>query len=148
MEKDILENMITMKFFFEGNYINGELNGNTKKYFTNKFLIFEGEYKRGQPNGFGKEYYLDGSLFFEGEYFYGRKWKGKGYDMKGNIIYELENGNGYIKCHDLDKKLLLFECEYLNGLKNGKGKEYDFFSGKLKFEGEFINDKKNGKWKK
>ena len=38
-----------------------------------------------------------------------------------------------------------FEGEYLNGLKNGKGKEY--MLEKLIFEGEFLNGKKNGKGK-
>ena len=34
---------------------------------------------------------------------------------------------------------LIFEGEYLNGLKNGKGKEYDY-KGNLIFEGEYRND--------
>jgi len=33
---------------------------------------------------------------------------------------------------------LRFEGEYLNGLRNGKGKQYDY-DGKLIFEGNFIN---------
>ena len=37
-------------------------------------------------------------------------------------------------------------CEYKNGLKNGKGKE--FFKGSLVFEGEYVNGVKNGKGKK
>ena len=41
---------------------------------------------------------------------------------------------------------LLFECEYLNGERNGKGKEYSD-EGKLKFEGEYLNGKRNGKGK-
>ena len=40
---------------------------------------------------------------------------------------------------------LIFEGEYLNRKKNGKGKEY-YDDGKLKFEGEYLNDKRwNGK---
>ena len=39
-----------------------------------------------------------------------------------------------------------FEGDYLNGLKNGKGKEYDKH-GKLEFEGEYLNGLKNGKGK-
>ena len=42
--------------------------------------------------------------------------------------------------------LLLYEGEYLNGERNGKGKEYDF-KGNLKFEGEYLNGKRNGKGK-
>ena len=33
---------------------------------------------------------------------------------------------------------LWLEGEYLNGLRNGKGKQYDY-DGKLIFEGNFIN---------
>ena len=34
---------------------------------------------------------------------------------------------------------LLFEGEYLNGKRHGKGKEY-YFDGKLSFEGEYLYD--------
>ena len=40
---------------------------------------------------------------------------------------------------------LEFEGEYLNGKRNGKGKEYNY-EGKLLFEGEYLNGKRwNGK---
>ena len=40
---------------------------------------------------------------------------------------------------------MIFEGEYLNGKKNGKGIEY-YDKGELKFEGEYLNGKKwNGK---
>ena len=85
---------------------------------------------------------------YEGEFRYNRKWNGKGYDEKGNIIYELINGNGKVREYDeyiwLDH--LKFEGEYLNGERNGKGKEYDY-SGKLEFEGEFKNGKRHGQGK-
>ena len=35
----------------------------------------------------------------------------------------------------------MFEGEYLNGKRNGKGKEY-YNDGKLKFEGEYLYDQK------
>ena len=34
---------------------------------------------------------------FEGEFLFGKKWNGKGYDPKGNKVYELKNGKGYVK---------------------------------------------------
>ena len=34
-----------------------------------------------------------------------------------------------------------------NGERNGKGKEYDPFTGKVIYEGEFLNGKRNGKEK-
>ena len=43
--------------------------------------------------------------------------------------------------------ILLFDCEYSKGEKNGKGNEYNFWNGKLTFEGEYKNGKKNGKGK-
>ena len=81
---------------------------------------------------------------YEGEYLIGKKYNGKGYDTNGNIIYELKNGTGKVKEYDYGR--LEFEGEYLNGKRNGKGKEYDNYS-KLKFEGEYLNGKRNGKGK-
>ena len=46
-----------------------------------------------------------------------------------------------------DNGTLIFEGEYLNGIKNGKGKQYDGF-GNLLFEGEYLEGKRwNGKGK-
>ena len=74
---------------------------------------------------------------------YNKKWSGKGYDENGNIIYELNNGNGKIKEYNYGQ--LIYEGEYLNGKKNGKCKEY--WNGNLIFEGEYLNGKRNGKSK-
>ena len=50
--------------------------------------------------------------------------------------YNLKDGKGNIITSYYDNdKLLLFEGEYKNGVKNGRGKEYDYYSGKLLFEG-------------
>ena len=40
---------------------------------------------------------------------------------------------------------LSYEGEYLNGKRNGKGKEHIKTSGNLKYEGEYKNGKKHGK---
>jgi len=34
--------------------------------------------------------------------------------------------------------ILLFEGEYVNGKRNGKGKEYNY-DGSIKFEGDYLN---------
>ena len=129
---------------FEGEYLNGRKNGKCKEYFLGYLafvgiyksgkrngkgkeynegnLIFEGEYKNGKRNGEGKAY-IEDRLEYAGEYKNGKKWNGKGYDRKGNIIYEINNGKGYIKEYDeFDYNVLKFEGEYLNGKKNGNGK--------------------------
>ena len=57
---------------------------------------------------------------------------------------ELKNGTGKIKEYNQGGKLI-FEGEYLNGKRNGKGKEY--WNGELIFEGEYLNGLRNGKGK-
>ena len=81
---------------------------------------------------------------YEGDYII-KKYNGKGYGEDGNIIYELKNGTGIIKEYDNYNSKFEFEGEYLNGLRNGKGKEYGY-DGKLSFEGEYLFNKRyNGK---
>ena len=61
------------------------------------------------------------------------------------IIYDSKTrrkGKEY-NCYD---DHLEFEGEYLNGERNGKGKEYISFGG-LIFEGEYLHGKRNGKGK-
>ena len=112
-------------------------NGKVKEYDNySKKLKFEGEYKNRKKNGFGKEFNCCGNLLFEGEYKNGLKWNGKGYDGENNIVYELNNGKGYVKEYNFNK--LVFEGQYVNGQKNGKGKEYDWDKC-IKFEGEYFN---------
>ena len=129
------------KLFFEGEYSKGKRNGKGKEYDDNGKLIFEGEYLNGQRNAKGKEYNEYGKLLFEGEYEKGKKISGKMYDLKENIYIDLEKVKGLIEEYYPDTKIL-YECEYSNGERNGKGKEYN--NGKLIFEGEYKNDKRNG----
>ena len=128
---------------YEGEFLNGERNGKGKELGLNT-LKFEGKYLNGKRNGKGKEYYDRNIIKFEGEYLKGKRWNGKKYDYDKNILYELHNGNVYIKKYFLEK--LIFEGEYLNGEKYGIIKEYDI-NGNIKFEGEYLNGKRNGKGK-
>ena len=149
---------------YEGEYLNGkkwnvniyDIEGNLKytlkngagiieEYNNDGYLIFNGEYLNGERKGKGREYNYFGRITFDGEYYNGKRWNGIGYNDKYDIVYELKNGNGYIKEYSAFGELK-FEGEYLNGEKNGKGKEYKKFyrTNELIFEGEYINDKKNG----
>ena len=71
--------------------------------------------------------------------------------MKENI-YEIKNGKGIQQEYIYSDKFYVrgefiqFEGEYLNGKRNGKGKEY-WYTGNLSFEGEYLNGKRNGKGK-
>jgi len=124
--------IISGKLRYEGEYLNGNKNGKGKEYDDNGELKFEGDYFYDHKLK-GKEY-INRILEFEGEYLYDKKWNGKGYDKNGNIIYELDNGNGNVKEYT-NRGFLIFEGEYLNGKRNGKGKEYKDNSN-LNFEGE------------
>ena len=62
---------------------------------------------------------------------------------KRYIIYET---NKEVEEYNSYNDKLLFEGEYSNGKRNGKGKEYDE-NEHLKFEGEYLNGKRNGKGK-
>ena len=86
---------------------------------------------------------MKNKLEFEGEYLFDKKWNGKGYDENGNIIYEIINGSGKVKEYDI-KDMLIFEGEYLNGERNGKGKEFANIKDKIIFEGEYLNGERNG----
>ena len=124
---------------FEGEYLNGKRNGTGKEYRSNGTLIFEGEYLNGYRHGKGKEFNYKSQLIFDGVYQDGKRWEGKRYDSKNNIIYELKDGKGYVKEYD-DNDKLIFECQYSNGVKNGKLKQY-FSDGSIKFQGDFVNGK-------
>ena len=116
-----------------------------------------------------KEFTLN-NLLFEGEYLNGKKWNGKFYDFDGNLISEIENGNGQGEEHndlgyvifkgeylngmwwngeyniynDNDNNLT-FSCQILNGIRNG----YIIYDNyiKIRYEGEYLNGIKNGKAK-
>ena len=113
------DNYLT-RFTFEGEYINGEMNGKGKEYDEyNNELIYEGEFKNRKRNGKGKAKENYKTLFhYEGEF-----------------IDNLKEGYGKEYFNDI----LIYEGEYKKGRKNGKGKEY-FIDGKLKSEGEYLND--------
>ena len=148
------------EYVYEGEYLNGERNGYGRDYklFNNYLFIYEGEYLNGKRNGKGKEYInndiqsaIGGSarLIFEGEYIKGKRWNGKGYDGNKKIVYEIKNGKGYIKEYYFYN--LIFEGQYINGEKNGKGIQFIFNNNNCpslcpnkKFEGEYLDGKKHG----
>ena len=157
------------KFDFEGEFLNGKhcfgkrdvlLNNEIyetndeiglrkdfkvmNKYYQIRKLVYQGEYVNGIRHGKGKQF-KDLKMIFEGEYKNGKKWNGKGYDGNHNLLYELKDGKGLVK--EEIKYDTIFEGEYLNGERNGKGKEYISYINKIIFEGEYLNGKRHGKGK-
>ena len=123
----------------------GLKNGKGKEYFNYyNELSYEGEYKDGRKEGKGAEYYINGEIKFEGIFLNGEIWDGIGYEKDSDNYFIIKNGNGYIKEYD-EFGNLLFEGEYKNGEKSGKGKEYS--CNVLIYEGEFSNGIRIGKGK-
>ena len=60
--------------------------------------------------------------------------------------YKIGEKNGIGKECNLYTNKVIFEGEYLNGKRHGKGKAY-YNDGKTKFEGEYLNGKRHGKGK-
>ena len=65
-------------------------------------------------------------------------WNGEGYNIKGELDFEIKLGKGKIKEYN-NKGELLFKGEYLNVERNGKEKEYNN-NGELKFDSEYLMD--------
>ena len=67
------------------------------------------------------------------------------YNRKGELDFELKRM--WKRKRNYNNGKLKYEGEYLNGERNGKGKEY-WYDGTLIFEGEYLNGKKLEKPKK
>ena len=127
------------ELIYEGNYLENKKNGEGKVYKEGK-LVFKGEYLNGQKNGKGKEYY-DGKLIFEGEYKDGKKWNGKGKEYannEDNIIIISEYKDGKI-LNSIGEKNGNLEFELIQG--KGNYREYNS-NGKLIFDGYYFNTKR------
>ena len=97
----------------------------------------KGKRWNGKATGYER---TSGKKLFEIDYIKEKKWNGKIFNEKDNIICEIINGNGIFKEYD-EGNYISFEGEYKNGERNGKGKEYDY-NGNIKFEGEYLNGKR------
>ena len=86
--------------------INGKENYIRKLYnYEKEELESEYEYLYGEKNGKAVEYYKGGKIRFEGEYLNNEKWNGKGYDIKGEVIFEIKDGIGLKQEYDFEGKL-------------------------------------------
>ena len=78
-----------------------------------------------------------------------RNGKGKEYNTEGIVIFEGEYLNGIKNGEGKEyywNGSVIFVGQYLNGKRNGRGKEYNI-KGNLIFDGEYLNGLRNGKGK-
>ena len=153
-------------------FLNGKImKGQGKEYDEKERLKYEGEYYNGKRNGCGQEYDEIGRLIFKGIYMDGERWNGKQIKYLNNLAFELEYISGVrlyqneaIEKYDYNNNFItdldfftgkikesynniqIFDGEYKDGLRNGKGIEYNI-EGKIIFEGEYFNGKRKGKGK-
>ena len=157
---------------FEGELFNGIRHGKAKEYYYPFCYchpyIDEGKYLNGQRHGVWKSEneelefleYNEGKLIRKINFIenyeqliaekdeLNEKNKVKGY-KNGILIYDGEyynrSKNGKGKEYN-ENGILIYEGEYDHGFKNGKGKEYNK-DGNLVYEGEFYYGKRDGKGK-
>ena len=154
----IISNTINTKSYSENfNYlINGNLLENIKSIFFYRILFSNLDEKiKLKIIKYNKKLkkQIDIKLInykvYSGKYIvYETNIKGKEYDAyDDNLLFEGEylNGERNGKGNEYYYGKLVFEGEYLNGKRNGKGKEYH--RGELLYEGEYLNGKRNGKGK-
>ena len=111
--------------------------------FSKRYIIYESNI----IGTIGREYNFENdALIFEGTY-KNKERNGRGTEYFSNqtIIGEYLNGIRNGKFKEYINGHLIFEGDYLNGKRNGKGKNYSQ-KGVLIFDGEYLNGKKwNGK---
>ena len=128
----------TDTYYFKGDFLEGKRwKGEGKELYPNKMVEFEGEYDKGERIK-GIEWYEDGLIKYVGDYLDGKYYNGYAFNETGEEIYEIKEGKGLPK--EFEKYGYRYEGEYLNGIKNGKGKEY--YKERLIFEGEYLNGKR------
>ena len=127
---------------YEGEFKNGERNGQGKEFFLNGNLLFNGNYLNGKRNGQGKEFYPNGNLLYEGDYMSGKRNNGNIYLTEGKTD-KIIKGDGINK--EFSENGDLLEGEYKDGKKQGKWVKYDI-NGEILIEGNYKNSKKNGIW--
>ena len=131
------------EFLYEGNFMNGKMEGKGLIYYEDgKTIFFNGEFKNNEMSGKGIIYYFNNSKKIEGIFDTINEY----YNPKGEKIYEgyIENeipsnwDNAFI--YD-NYCLKIYEGKIRNGAYNGKGIEFSNCVENLKlYEGNFINN--------
>ena len=107
-----------------------------------KIVIYNKEYKKSLDIDISNYKISSGKIKIKGINGYGKEIKLESMEtiFKGQYLNGKRNGKGKEKIVNS----ITYKGEYLNGKKNGKGKEYFNDSKKIIFEGEYLNGKR---WK-
>ncbi|XP_042199700.1 MORN repeat-containing protein 1 isoform X2 [Callorhinchus milii] len=131
--------------YYEGQFVNGEINGNGVRYWAATGNTYYGEFKEGEVLGFGVMKYADGSQY-DGEFHYGvrighallmdshrQTYRGSFHNDKkhgegemsyengdhyqGDWVLDQRQGHGVLHCADGS----VYEGQWRNDLFNGQG---------------------------
>ena len=145
-------------YTYEGDLLNNLPNNYGRVYYPSKEVFEDGQWENGKLNGNGKRYFCWGGpnpedkykgryLRFEGVFNQGELKKGIIYRPQGDRLFEGEfkdeKLNGLGKVYQLGK--ILEEGYFINGELDGMGQKY--FQGKIEKIGSFKTGKLNGKGK-
>ena len=117
---------MTVKKYKNCVFFNTEKNHNILWYFDGRFYFGEWNVNlmgEGQKSGWGFEY-LPGKYYYRGQFFEGKR-----------------KGFGTMKILNKEKPVI-YEGEWDDGNKNGKGKQIDEYD--ILYEGQWKDGKKNG----
>ena len=132
------------KIIGEKEYINGEIIENDE-YKSDEKLKNKNEDNDNKTKKVVKEFYEEtDKIRFEGVYLKDEKWNGIMYNKNDNFKIEIKDGKWNLNESNFNIKYL-GRNKYIIQDKNGIIKEY--YNGYLIYEGEYLNDKRNGKGK-
>lgn len=144
----------TSQLFFEGNFLEGKIDGYGRTFWIDKQVLYEGNMENDSWNGYGIKYNENGGKLYEGS-FLNNEYNGLGtlyryYSnemVKYKGVFHKGSMHGEGKLYDKNGGLL-----YIGGFENGKiktteGKFFDSTNGLLIYKGGFDNGKFNGKGK-
>ena len=135
------------EFLYEGNFIEGKMEGNGKLFYEGgKSIFYEGTFKDNDLNGKGIIYYFNKSKKIEGIFDTLNKCKGIYYDPHKNKIYEGSIKNGIPENWDNafiynNYCYLIYKGKIKDGVYNGKGIEFsNCIENLILHEGIFKNN--------
>lgn len=129
--------------FYEGQFINGEIDGTGIRYWAHTDNTYEGQFENGEMCGMGVMSFGDGSLY-EGAWLNNK--------MEGEGVLKGTDGSGYVgafhlhKKHGEGKQIYSDTSEYnggwINGMRHGHG-VMEFYYGSV-YKGQWRADQMNG----
>ncbi|RUS92178.1 hypothetical protein EGW08_000031, partial [Elysia chlorotica] len=106
--------------YYEGQFINGEINGNGYKYFASSMAKYTGQFLNGEMHGHGIMTYLNGNVY-EGQWYKNKK-----------------QGFGILKTSDK----AVYEGTFHGHVRDGEGTQT--YDNGDRYEGYWVLDQRNG----